>query len=420
MEFIQQSPKNGILCNYGMTEHFKTGYLAVDFVMPLTVENASAMSLLAGVISRGCAAYPEMDQISRFLAENYGASFTIQASKAGELEILTFASTFLDNEYAIDGEDIRGAIMGFIKEMISRPLVRDDAFLPDYVAQEQNNLVDKITGLFNDKRLYSLERCKSLMCADEAFGINEMGTKEAVQELDAKSLYRFFCRLMDEATVVITYVGKDHGYFLDTLSEQFSARKGAMPTTAVCDGRAAAQEIVDPMDLNQSKLNLGFRLGKTALEDGAACRLFNVLYGGSATSKLFMNVRERLSLCYYCSSSIDRFKNVMFVSSGVEAAKYEEARQEIEAQLAAIAAGDFTDEELENARVYLIDSMRGFLDSEGALASLMVSGTLRGAMKTPEQEIEEISRVDRDTIITIAKEIRLDTVYFLKGVHNEA
>lgn len=420
MNFFQQSPCSGVLCNYGITEHFKTGYLSVDFVLPLTVENASGMSLLAGVISRGCKAYPHMDQISRYLAEHYGASFSIQASKAGELELLTFSFTHLNNEYAIDGEDIRGAIIALFKEMVFRPLVEEGAFLRDYVEQEQNNLVDKITGLFNDKRLYSLERCKALMCAGEAFGINEMGTKEAVLSMTPRSLYQFFEKMMQEAQVVITYVGKDQGLFLNELAEGFSARSGAIPETQVVMGSGEAREVVDPMDLNQSKLNLGFRLGKTALEDGAACRLFNVLYGGSATSKLFMNVRERLSLCYYCSSTIDRFKNVMFVSSGVESAKYEEARREIEAQLEAVASGDFTEEEFENARVYLIDSLRGFSDSEGALASLMISGTLRGELKTPEEEIAEIQKVDRETVMAIARETRLDTVYFLKGVHNEA
>lgn len=420
MDFIQASPQKGVICNYGITDHFKTGHLSVDLMMPLTVENASGMSLLAGVLSRGCTAYPEMNEISRFLAKNYGASFSIQASKAGELEILSLALTFLDNEYAIDGEDIRGAMIGFIKEMLFRPLLREGAFVPEFVEQEKSNLRDKITGLFNDKRLYSLEKCKSLMCKDEAFGISETGDLERVMAFDAASLYRFFCRLTEEAQVVLTYIGKDHGRFLDELADGFSPRKGEMPQTEVTAGSGKLQEIVDPMDLNQSKLNLGFRLGETALKDGAACRLFNVLYGGSATSKLFMNVRERLSLCYYCSSGMDRFKNVMFVSSGVEAEKYEEARQEIEAQLKAVAEGDFTEEELENARVYLIDSLRGFLDSQGALASLMISGTLRGELKTPEEEIKEISAVTREAIIKVAREIRLDTVYFLKGVHSEA
>lgn len=419
MEFYQEKPRRGVICNYGITDHFKTSYLAVDFIMPLTAGNATGMSLLAGVLSRGCEAYPQMDLISRYLARNYGASFNINATKAGELELLTFSFTHLDNEYAIDGEDVRSAILSLLKEMLFRPLVADNSFLPEYVAQEKTNLADKITGLFNDKRVYSLERCKSLMCAGEAFGINEMGDKETLQQFDGRSLYAFFERMMAEAWVVISYVGKDRERFLGDLAGSFADRPGEMPQTDVVFAAKQANEVVEPMDLNQSKLNLGYRLGESALNNGAACRLFNVLYGGSATSKLFMNVRERLSLCYYCSSNIDRFKNVMFVSSGVEASKYQEARSEIEAQLNAIAAGDFTDEELENARIYLIDSIRGFLDSEGALASMMVSGTLRGALKTPDQEIREIAGVTREEIISIARETTLDTVYFLKGVHNE-
>ncbi|MBQ8894022.1 MAG: insulinase family protein [Clostridia bacterium] len=419
MEFYQEKPRKGVICNYGITDHFKSSYLAVDFVMPLTVENATGMSLLAGVISRGCKAYPQMDLISRYLARHYGASFSINASKAGELEILTFAFTYLDNEYAIDGEDIRGAVIALFKEMVFHPLAENGAFTAEYVEQEKTNLSDKIIGLFNDKRIYSLERCKALMCGDEAFGINEMGDRETLSAFDAHSLYAYFERMMSEAYVVISYVGKDRAHFLGELADGFTDRSDVMPETVVKTA-GKLQEIVEPMDLNQSKLNLGFRLGRSALNNGAACRLFNVLYGGSANSKLFMNVRERLSLCYYCSSIIDRFKNVMFVSSGVEASKYEEARGEIEAQLAAVAAGEFTDEELENARVYLIDSIRGFLDSEGALASLMLSGTLRNEMKTPEQEIEDISKVTRSEIVEIAREVTLDTVYLLKGVHNEA
>lgn len=419
MKFYQEQPRTGVVCNYGIADHFKTGYLSVDFLMPLSAENATGMSLLAGVFSRGCAKYPQMDLISRYLARNYGASFSVGATKAGELEILSFSFTYLNNEYALEQEDIQGAILSFCKEMLFHPLVENNGFSKEYTEQEKANLIDKIHGLFNDKRVYSLERCKALMCSDEAYGVHEMGDIETVKSFDHCSLYSYFCKLMQEAFVVITYVGKENGHFLNELAEGFPRRSGKMPQTVVSFDRPSVREVVEPMDLNQSKLNLGFRLGKTAMEKGAACRLFNVVYGGSATSKLFLNVRERLSLCYYCSSTVDRFKNVMFVSSGVESTKYEEARKEIEAQLSAIAEGALTDEEFENAKAYLIDSIYGLCDNESALAAQMLSGTVRGELKTPEQEIEEIRMVTKEEIIAIAKEIALDTVYLLKGVHNE-
>ena len=419
MEFYQEKPRQGVICNYGFTDHFKTGYMSVEFVLPLTAENATGMSLLAGVLSRGCKAYPQMDLISRYLARYYGASFSIAASKAGEMEILNFSFTHLDNEYAIDGEDICEAMISLFQEMVFHPLVENNMFKHEYVEQEKVNLANKITGVFNDKRIYALEKCKALMCTDEAFGISEMGDHETLKTFDAAKLYQFFHKMIAEAHVVITYVGKKRERFLSPLGVEFEHRSTPMPQTVVDGAVEKVNEIVDPMELNQSKLTMGFRLGNTALKNGAACRLFHVLYGGSASSKLFMNVRERLSLCYYCSASLDRFKNVMFVSSGIEAEKYEEARREIEAQLAAVASGDFTNEELENARVYLIDSLRGFQDNQSAIAAHVVSGTLRGNLKTPEEEIEEISAVTRDDIIAVACEITLDTVYFLKGVHNQ-
>ncbi len=419
MEFFRERLKQGVVCNYAKTDQFKSSLISVDIILPLTARNATGMTLLAGVLSRGCKAYPQMDKISHFLAKNYGASLTINAGKAGEMEILTVSLQYLDNAYAIDGEDIRSEMISFLKELLFSPLVENNGFINDYVEQEKNNHADKIKGLFNDKRLYSLERCKELMCDKEPFGISEMGTLEALASFTPESLYDFYREMMNEAFITLSYVGNDEERILSDLADLFAERAAFAPLAIDVSPRADAQEIIEPMVLNQSKLNLGFRLGAAARENGAACRLFNVLYGGSANSKLFINVRERLSLCYYCSSIIDRFKNVMFVSSGVEATKYEEARKEILAQLDAVKCGDFSDDEFECARNYLIDSIRGSLDSKGAISASMISGTLRGEEKTPAQDIEEIQAVRREDVIAVAEGVTLDTVYFLKGVQSE-
>lgn len=417
MEFVRKSINQGVTVNYGITDRFKSNYLSVDFILPLTAENATGMSLLAGVLSRGCKAFPQMDVISRFLAKNYGASLSIHAGKAGEMEIFTVSANFLNDAYAIDGEPIYDNMIAFLEELIFSPLVKGNGFYPEIFEQEVKNLSDKMAALFNDKRLFSLERCKAVMCADEPFGINEMGDEETLKSFSAESLYTFYKKMISEAFVVVSYVGKQKD-LADTFVQSFCARKKLDFQSAI-KTVSETKEVIEPMNLNQSKLNLGFRLGESAVKNGAACRLFNVLYGGSANSKLFMNVRERLSLCYYCSSSIDRFKNVMFVSSGIESEKYQQARDEIEAQLQAIAGGDFSDEEFQNAKAYLIDSVRGSYDSKSAIAAAMVSRTLRDEQKTMEQELEEIEAVTRDEVIMIAKEIKLDTVYLLKGVQTE-
>lgn len=419
MDFFFESPKSGVVCNYAITDHFKSSFMSVGMILPLNAENATGMSLLSGILSRGTKAFPRMDLISNYLAKNYGASFSVNASKVGEMEIMDLSIGYLDNEYAIDGEDLHSAALFLLKEMLFSPLLDGEGFNESYVAQEKKNLENKIAAQFNDKRIYSLNRCKEKMCSDEAYGISELGDLKILKDFDRYSLYAFFKKMIAESSVVLSYVGKGDEGNLAKLADAFDGRNAEVPEAELRSAPDRVQEIVDPMNLNQSKLNLGFRMGKAARENSAACRVFNILYGGSANSKLFMNVRERLSLCYYCSSTFDRFKNVMFVSSGVESAKYEQARQEIEAQLMAVATGDFTEDELENAKIYLIDSLRGNMDSKGAIAGSMTANFLWKNPKALEAEIEEVRAVCREDIIAVANEIKLDTVYFLKGVQNE-
>ena len=211
------------------------------------------------------------------------------------MEIFTVSANFLDDEYTIDDESIYGNIVKFLEELIFNPLVDENGFYKEIVAQEVKNLSDKMAALFNDKRLYSLERCKSLMCSDEPFGINEMGDQAILKSLDCQGLYAFYKKMMAEALVVISYVGKRRN-LADSFVSNFGGREQP-DLDATSKAVGVVREVVEPMNLNQSKLNLGFRLGDYAINNGAACRLFNVLYGGSANSKLFMNVRERLSLC---------------------------------------------------------------------------------------------------------------------------
>lgn len=264
MQFYQDQLHRGVVCNYGIADHFKTGFLSVDFVLPLNEENATGMSLLAGVISRGCEQYPRMDLISRHLARYYGSAFSAAANKAGEMEILSLSYTYLNNDYAIDGEDIQSAVLDLMKEMIFRPLVQENGFLSEYVDQEKANLTDKIKGIFNDKRVYSLERCKELMCKDEAFGVHETGSIQCLEKFNEKSLYSFYRKMVEEAYVVVSYVGKEQGHFLSDFAKAFDDRTGEMPKTVICTTVDQLNEVTETMDLNQSKLNLGFRLGEAA------------------------------------------------------------------------------------------------------------------------------------------------------------
>ena len=416
MEFFQKQVKKGVICNYCRMDHIKTSFVSVDFLMPISEEIATSMSLLSGVLSRGCKELPSMDQISRYLSNYYGISFSINSDKAGEYVFLTFSAEYLNNEYAIDGKDIRAAVFCLIRNMIFDPLTENGHFKEDYVNQEISNLEDRIDGLLNDKRAYALSRCKEEMCSGEPYGINPLGSKASLKKTDALRLFDFYLKMIRDATVVITYVGENREKFPEDFAGLFTPRVNDLPATIIKPASSAAREIIESMELSQAKLNLGFRLGSAAQKKHAACRLFNVLYGASPTSRLFTNVREKRSLCYYCMSAVDRLKNVMFVICGIETENYDEARREILDQLSVVARGDFSEEEFMNAKAYLTDSIRGNCDSKSAIAAMMLAGTLLGAPESPEREIAEIESVSREDVMEIASETVLDTVFLLKGV----
>ena len=183
---------------------------------------------------------------------------------------------------------------------------------------------------------------------------------------------------------------------------------------------AQPRRVEEALDVTQGKLCLGFRLGACMEEpDFAAIAVFNAMYGGAVTSRLFLNVREKLSLCYYASSLCDSSKGVMAVSSGIEFDRRDEAEHEILAQLEALRSGDFTEEELVSARKAVAGELRAMTDSPGALEDFYLTQNLRGLDYGPDVFAELCESVTREDILAVASDIQLDTVYFLRGAEED-
>ena len=137
--------------------------------------------------------------------------------------------------------------------------------------------------------------------------------------------------------------------------------------------------------MTKGKLALGFRTRGACVweEDNPALLVFNALYGGTPTSKLFLNVREKLSLCYFASSMLEKFKGVMVVSSGIEFRNYEKAKAEILAQLDNCRTGAFEDWELEGARRAVISALRATMDAQGRLEDYWMGQAVAGREAPP-------------------------------------
>ena len=405
------------------TNKFKSAYLSVTLLAPLEPETAAANALIPAVLRRGTAVHPDMESLSAALDELYGGAIEPAVRKKGETQCVGFVASFLDDAYALEGEPILASAANLLGEVLLRPLTREGVFDPEYTAGEKANLADRIRGQVNDKRFYATHRLIQLMCQGEAYGVDKLGDLEHVEAITPASLWQRYQELLREGAVEVYYCGSAHP---DQVEEILRKALSDLPVNEDrfvpdCEIRISAgpepQVVEEAMDVTQGKLAMGFRTGGQTCweEDYPAMVMCNAVFGGTTLSKLFMNVREKLSLCYYASSMLDKMKGLVLVSSGIEFDKYHTAREEILAQLEAVRRGEIEDWELEGARRTLIGGHLSTLDEQGRQEDFWLGQAVAGLEEGVEEIAARFETVTREQVAAAAQRLELDTIYFLKG-----
>ena len=405
------------------TDKFKSAYLSLTLMTQLNRENASANALLPRVLRRGTMVHPDMESLSAALDELYGGAVEPVVRKKGESQCVGFLASFLDNAYALNGEDILSGAAELLGEMLLNPLTRDGVFDPDYVEGEKANLIDELRGQINDKRIYATRRLTQLMCREESFGADKLGQEDKVAAITPESLWARYQKLLSSAQIEVYYSGSaDPERVREIMERVFSTLPVSQEREEPeCEVRIHAEQepnvIEEVMDVNQGKLAMGWRTGGITVweEECPALVLCSAVFGGTSMSKLFMNVRERLSLCYYASSALEKQKGLMIVSSGIEFQNYETAKREILAQLEDVKAGKITDDELEGARRILINQYRSIEDEQGRMEEYWLGQAAAGTEDDPGTLAARLETVTGEQIAHVARKLELDTVYFLKG-----
>ena len=413
----------GVTLRAVQTNKFKTSTLAVTFLEPLSEETASLNALLPKVLRRGTRTCPDMEALSAALDDLYGGSIEPVVRKKGEVQCVSFWGSFLDDAFVPPGTRLLEPAAALLGQIILDPAGDGTAFLPEYVESEKANLLDKIRGEINDKLQYAMACLRRTMCAGEAYGVGRLGSEERAAAITGQALYARYQDLLRTAPVYLYYCGsadidRVEAAFRSALAGLPEGDRRAIPATRLVEAPAGeVRRASESMDVTQGKLVLGFRAGRRyrTLEEVARATLFNAVFGGSTNSKLFLNVREKLSLCYFASASLAMTKGVMLVYSGVEFANFQRAEEEILAQLRACREGNITPEELEAARLSAVSSFRAALDAQGRLEEYWLNRFFSGTDFPPEELAEAISRVTLEEVVEVAKAIRLDTIFTLTG-----
>ncbi len=417
-EFVQRKICEGVTFGSITDDRFKIGRLSATLLVPLSRQTAAANALLSCVLTRSCRKYPDFTSLSRKLNSLYGAALYPSVRQMGDCQALTIAVSGLDDIYTLDGEAISAELADLLSSIIFDPNVNDGLFSEEDIEQERRQLIESIDSEYNDKRYYAIKRCIESMCSDELYSIGRFGSRQDVESLTNADVYSAWKRLLSEARVELTMLGSaspDKAY--EGFSEYFGDKPRMITELVHMDIIPGEVKYVsENQELSQSKLVMGFRCNfdeddRAALENS----LMSAVLGGTPTSKLFINVREKQSLCYYCVSRVDNNKGILLIDSGVETENIEKTKDAVLEQLELLKKGDISDEELINAKLAVKNSLMSSLDSLAALQNFYIGGIMRKNQLTPARAAEFTDGIPKERIIELANKVQLDTVFTLKG-----
>lgn len=414
---------SGITLNYMNTDKFKTDYLSVNFILPLTAYNAAHAALLPRVLIRGSAEHPSNRALAIRSEELYSADITQSTYKFGNLININFTLESLAGKYTFDSPELFEDCVALLSEIIFSPLVLDDKFKEDYVELEKKNQLIAIEAKKNNKSAYAVQRCVEIACEGESFAIPASGRKEDVELVTPESLYSFYRSLLEKTSIEVFYFGAEHKNNVEaclkktiaaTLDRQVEVLFGNM----LCDAKIAdVKNVKESVSAKQGKLVMALRNSiSVASPEYVAFSVFNCLLSDSPVSKLFVNVREKLGLCYYCGTVNESSVGLSFVTAGIKNENADIAAKEITNQISNISEGNITAEELSAAKKTMINLLSGMYDNPLSVESWYLIRKVNSAQESsPEEFAEAVKSVTAEQVMDIARRLRLDTVFLLEG-----
>ncbi len=399
-------------------DRFKASRLSVNLYTPLNRSTAAANALLSWVLTRSCRRYPDMTSLARKLNDLYGAALYPSIRKAGDYQIISISSSAIDDRYTLNGESVSSELAELLCSIIFDPKLVNGHFDDEDVEQERRQLLEEIDGEYNDKRAYALKRCREIMCRDELYSIGRCGSREDVEALEHESIAAAWKRLLDNSKIIIMMLGNaDSEKAFKSFSSFFADKpRKFRKLTATVPAVHEVRRVVETDEIAQSKLVMGYRCKLPATtREHIISKLMCTVLGGTPTSKLFENVREKQSLCYYCASAINNHKGIMSIDSGVETKNIEKAEKAITEQVELLKNGVISDDELLSAKLAMKNAFVSIMDGLSGIEGFYLLDAVSSCSYTPAEGAEIVDSITREEITSLASYIKLDTVFSLVG-----
>lgn len=410
--------------NIGFTsvtdEKFKTASITVRFMTKLSEEKSSANVIATDVLTYSTSSLPTLSLLNAELSSLYGAGLSSFSTKKGDVQILGVVSSCILNRYAIDGEDVEGRMLEILRDSIFSPNVHDGKFDEESFRITKKELLDRIDAEINNKRGYALSKASEIAFRGEPAEFTVYGNRKTAEAVTSESAYSAYLELLKTAPVEITYVApEENPAVMEMFRESFAGIERTPETVNFDSASAVKSEVVtesEEFDVRQCKMVMTF---KTTSDDKYALKMLDTIWGETPVSKLFMNVREKLSLCYYCASRTNGYKRSISVDVGVERANIERAKAEILHQLDEIRNGNVTDEEISSAVLSLDNAFTSVGDTPASYSGWYFDCLCNGEVMTPAEKFQKYKAVTKEEIINSAKALALDSVYIMYDKENK-
>ena len=420
MNYTKKEIKKGIKLHVLKTDKFKTNLMAVFLTTKLERETVTANALISAVLRRGSSTLQTQEEISKQLEELYGASFDCGIDKTGDNQVLKFYIETVNDAYLPQSnENILKSAIDNILDIIFHPLVENHAFKKEYVEQEKKNMKQRIEGRIDNKRRYALDRCIEEMYKGKPFGLYRFGYVEDLNHINEVNLYERYQQLIKQCKIDIFVSGNinDEVETIIAENQNIKALEEREPDyhTESEKNTVKQGEKIEKMDIMQGKLVVGLDVNSQSEDEKYNAIIYNTILGGSANSKIFQNVREKANLAYEAGSRYFKYKDNIFVNCGIEIANYEKALNLVKQQIEDIKNGDFTDEEVENAKKMIISSIELIDDEQDTSITYYFGQEMSGNEKSVEDYIERMKKINKDDVIEVAKKVEINTIYFLRN-----
>ena len=400
-------------------KRYKKNLISVAFSTQLSEDTATENVIVPVLLTKCNSKLPTYKAFNNKMSRLYASGIGGTAGRQYDLQTISYGAYYLDDIYALSGEKMTGIMTDILIDCLTSPVTENGVFSEKFVELEKKTVIDNIETAINDKRSYAIERAMKTICKGEPASVCSYGTVEKAKLITPDSAYKAYRRMLETMPCEIICTGCSD---FDGVAEKFAAafekagRHDIENTTiALSPVKTQTEEVTERLTVNQSKLVLGF---KSHSDDDAALVLLQKIFGGTTSSKLFRNVREKMSLCYYCSAARNDLKGIMLVNSGVENENIEKTKEAVIDQLEEIKNGNFTNEDINFAEMAIKNDFKSVADSAGNVSNWYFDCIRKNDIVTPEEKLGRYLGVSKERIIAAAKSMVLDSVYVLTGNEN--